>query len=45
MIEEFDDPTQAEIELVYDLNRPDVEGRSCFVRVRPWEVIEAAMAE
>lgn len=45
MIEEFDDPSQAEIELVYDINRPDVEGRSCFVRIRPWEVIEAALAE
>lgn len=45
MIDEFDDPSLAEIELVYDLVRPDEEGKSCFVRVRPWEVIEAVMAE
>ncbi len=45
MIEEFDDPSLAEFELVYDLSRPDEEGRSCFVRLRPWVVIDAVMAE
>ncbi len=47
MIEEFldFDPSLAEIELVYDLVRPDEVGKSCFVRLRPWEVIEAVMAE
>jgi len=45
MIEDFDDPSEAEFELVYDLNRPNADSQACFVRLRPWEVMEAAMAE
>ncbi len=45
MLEEFDDPSLAEFELVYDLNRPNEESRACFVRLKPWEVLEVVAAD
>jgi hypothetical protein len=45
MIEDFDDPQQAEFELVYDLNRPNEAGKALFVRLHSWEIVEAVMAD
>jgi hypothetical protein len=45
MIEDFDDPQQAEFELVYDLNRANEPGKALFVRLHSWEIVEAVMAD
>ena len=45
MMHEFDQLADAEFELVYSLNREAEAARGYFVRLRPWEVIEAFMAD
>lgn len=45
MLEDFESPEEAEFELVYDVSQPEARGKACFVRLRPWEIVEAVVAD